>query len=56
MARWAESQHALNEAAAIHAPVLHLVDHGSQFVVRIVVPVRFWCGCGAAGRQRRCSR
>jgi hypothetical protein len=24
----------LNEAAAIHAAVLHLVDHGTQFVIQ----------------------
>ena len=38
-----ESQHPLNEAAAIHAPVLHFVDHGSQFVVQHRCPrVWFW--------------
>src|SRR5712672_1035212 len=29
-----KSDHALNEAAAIHAAVLHLVDHGTQFVIQ----------------------
>ena len=43
-----EGQHALNEAAAVHAPVLHLVDHGSQFVVQHRRPrVWFWCRCRA---------
>src|SRR5260370_41986785 len=47
-----ESQHPLNEAAAVHAPALYLVDHGSQFVVQHRRPrVWFWWLSCAAGRQ-----
>jgi len=30
----AKGDHALNEAAAIHAPVFHFVDHGTQFGIQ----------------------
>ena len=36
-----DRRYPLNEAAAVHAPVLYLVDHGSQFVVQHRRP-RVW--------------
>ncbi len=47
-----EGQHTLNEAAAVHAPVLHFVDHGAQFVVQHRCPLS---GSGVVAVRRRAA-